>query len=166
MLKILQARLQKYLNQELQDAQAGFLKVKGTKNQIANIRWVTGKAREFQKNTYFCFTDYEKAFDCLDYNKLWKILKEMEIPEHLTCLLRNLYVGQEVTVRTRHGIMDWFKIGKRICQDCTLSPCLFNLYAEYIMQNIGLDKSQAGIKLAGEISITSDMQMTPPLCRK
>ena len=106
------------------------------------------KAREFQKNIYFCFIDYAKAFDCVDLNKPWKILKEMGIPDHLTCLLRNLYTGQEATVRTGHGKTDWFKIGKGICQDCILSPCLFNLYAEYIMRNAGLEEAQAGIKIA------------------
>ena len=107
------------------------------------------KAREAQKNIYFCFIDYAKAFNCVDHNKLWKILQEMGIPDSLTCLLRNLYAGQEVTVRTGHGTMDWYKIGKGVCQSCTLSPCLFNLYAEYIMQNAGLDESQAVIKIAG-----------------
>ena len=107
------------------------------------------KAREFQKNIYFCFIDYAKAFDCVDHNKLWKILKEMGIPDHLTCLLRNLYAGQEATVRTGHGPTDWFQIGKGVRQGCILSPCLFNLYAEYIMRNAGLDEAQAGIKIAG-----------------
>ena len=107
------------------------------------------KAREFEKNIYFCFIDYAKAFDGVDHNKLWKILKEMEIPDHLTCLLRNLYAGQEATVRTEHGTADWFQIGKGVCQQCILSPCLFNLYAEYIMRNAGLDEAQAGIKIAG-----------------
>ena len=106
------------------------------------------KAREFQKNIYFCFIDYEKAFDCVDHNKLWKILQEMGIPDHLTCLLRNLYTGQEATVRTGHGTTDWFQIGKGVCQGCILSPCLFNLYAEYIMRNAGLEETQAGIKIA------------------
>ena len=118
-------------------------------NGCANICWITEKAIEFQKNIYFCFIDYAKAFDCVDHNKLWKILKEMRVPDHLTCLLRNLYAGQEVTVRTRHGKMDWFQIGKGVCQGCILSPCLFNLYAEYIMRNAGLDEAQAGIKIAG-----------------
>ena len=127
MLKILQARLQKYLNQELPDVQAGFRKGRGTRGQIANICWIIEKAREFQKNIYFCFIDYTKAFDCVDLNKLWKILQEMEIPHHLTWLLWNLYAGQETTVRTAHGTMDWFKIGKEIWQGCMLSPCLFNL---------------------------------------
>ena len=149
MLKILQARLQQYVNRELPDVQAGFRKGRGTRDQIANIRWIMEKAREFQKNIYFCFIDYAKAFDCVDHNKLWKILKEMGIPDHLTCLLRNLYAGQEATVRTGHGTTDWFQIGKGVCQGCILSPCLFNLYAEYIMRNAGLEETQAGIKIAG-----------------
>ena len=107
------------------------------------------KAREFQKSIYFCFIDYAKAFDCVDHNKLWKILQEMEIPEHLTWLLRNLYAGQEATVRTGHGTTDWFQIGKGACQGCILSPCLFNFYAEYIMRKAGLEEAQAGIKMAG-----------------
>ena len=124
MLKILQARLQQYVNHELPDVQAGFRKGKGTRDQIANIRWIMERAREFQKNIYFCFIDYAKAFDCVDHNKLWKILKEMGIPDHLTCLLRNLYAGQEATVRTGHGTRDWFQIGKGVHQGCILSPCL------------------------------------------
>ena len=127
MLKIFQAQLQQHVNWELPDVQAGFRKGRGTRNQIANICQVTEKAREFQKNTYFCFINYAKAFDCVDHNKLWKILKEMGIPDHLTCLLRNLYAGQEAIVRTGHGTTDWFKIGKGECQGCILSPCLFNL---------------------------------------
>ena len=126
MLKILQARLQQYVNRELPDVQAGFRKGRGTRDQIANIRRIMEKAREFQKNIYFCFIDYAKAFDCVGHNKLWKILKEMGIPDHLTCLLRNLYAGQEATVRTGHGTTDWFQIGKEICQGSILSPCLFN----------------------------------------
>ena len=122
MFKILQARLQQYVNQELPDVQAGFRKDRGTRDQIANIPWIIEKAREFQKNIYFCFIDYSKAFDCVDDNKLWKILKEMGIPDHLTCLLRNLYAGQEATVGTRHGTTDWFQIGKGVRQDCILSP--------------------------------------------
>ena len=149
MLKILQARLQQYVNRELPEVQAGFRKGRGTRDQIANIRWIMEKAREFQKNIYFCFIDYAKAFDCVDHNKLWKILKEMGIPDHLTCLLRNLYAGQEATVRTGHGTTDWFQIGKGVHQGCILSPCLFNLYAEYIMRNAGLEEAQAGIKIAG-----------------
>ena len=133
MLKILQARLQWFTNSELPDVQAGFRKVKGTRCQIANIHWIIEKAREFQKNIYFCLIDYAKAFDCVDHNKLWKILKEMGIPDHLTCLLRNLYAGQEAIVRTGHGTTDWFQIGKGVCQCYILLPCLFNLYADYIM---------------------------------
>ena len=153
------------MNWELPDVQAGFQKGRGTRDQIASICWIIEKAR-FQKNIYFCFTDYAKAFDCVDHNKLWKILKEMGIPDHLTCLLKHQYAGQEATVRTRHGTSDWFKIGKRVHQGCILSPCLFNLHAEYIMWNTGLDEAQAGIKLPGEISITSDTQTTPPLRQK
>ena len=133
MLKILQARLQQYVNRELPDVQAGFRKGRGTRDQIANIRWVIKKAREFQKNIHFCFIDYARAFDCMHQHKLWKILQEMGIPDHLTCLLRNLYAGQEATIRTGHGTTDWFQIRKGVCQGCILSPCLFNLYAEYIM---------------------------------
>ena len=140
------------MNCELPDVQAGFRKGRGTRDQIANILWIIEKAREFQKNIYFCFIDYAKAFDCVDHNKLWKILKEIGIPDHLTCLLRNLYAGQEATVRTRHGITGWFQIGKGVCKGCILSPCLFNLYAEYIMRNAGLDEAQAGIKIAGRNS--------------
>ena len=121
------------------------------RNQIANICWIIEKAREFQKNIYFCFIDYAKAFDYVDRNKLWKILKEMGIPDHLTCLLRNLYAGQETTVRTGHGTTDWFQIGKGVHQGCILSPCLFSFYAEYIMRNAGLEEAQAGIKFAGRI---------------
>ena len=127
---------------------------------------VIEKAREFQKTIYFCFIDYAKAFDCVDHNKLWKIMKEIGIPDDLTCLLINLYVGQEATVRTGHGTTDSFQIGKGVCQGCILSPCLFNLYAEYIMRNAGLEEAQVKSKLPGEISITSDMQMTPPLWQR
>ena len=148
MLKILQARLQKYVNHELPDLQAGFRKGRGTRDQIANVRWIIEKARELQKNIYFYCIDYAKAFDCVDHNKLWKILKEMGIPDHLTCLLGNLYAGQEVTVRTGHGTTDWFQIGKEVRQGCILSPCLFNFYAEYIMRNAGLEETQTGIKIA------------------
>ena len=137
------------MNRKIPDVQAGFRKGRGTSDQIANICWITKKAREFQKNIYFCFIDYTKAFDYVDHNKLWKILKEMGIPDHLTFLLRNLYAGQEATVRTRHETTDWFQIRKGICQGCILSPCLFNLYAEYIMRNTALDEVQAGIKIAG-----------------
>ena len=125
MLKILQARLQQYMNRELPDVQAGFRKGRRTRDQTANICWINEKAREFQKNFYFCFIDYAKAFDCVDHNKLWKILKEMGISDHLTCLWRNLYAGQEATVRTGHGTTDWFQLGKGVRQGCILSPCLF-----------------------------------------
>ena len=151
MLRILQARLQKYVNCKLPDVQAEFRKGRGTKDQIANICWIIEKVREFQKNIGFCFIDYAKAFDCVDHNKLWKILKEMRIPDHLTCLLRYLYAGQEATVRTGHGTTDWFQIGKEVHQGCILSPCLFNLYAGYIMRNAWLDESSlnlAWIKIA------------------
>ena len=148
MLKILQARLQQYINYELPDVQAGFRKGRGTTDQIANIHWIIEKARDFQKNIYFCFIDYTKDFDCVDHNKLWKILKEMGIPDHMTCLLRNLYAGQEATVRTRHGTTDWFQVGKGVCQGCILSPCLFNLYSEYIRRNAGLDEAHTGINIA------------------
>ena len=149
MLKILQARLQQYVNRELPDVQAGFRKGRGTRDQIASICWIMEKAREFQKNIYFCFIDYAKAFHCVDHNKLWKILKEMGIPDLLTCLLRNLYADQEATVRTGHGTTDWFQIGKGVHQGHMFSPCLFNLYAEYRMRNAGLEEAQAGIKIAG-----------------
>ena len=147
MLKILQPRLQQYVNRELPDSQAGFRKGRGTRDQIANICWIIKKAREFQKTIYF-FVVYAKAFDCVDHNKLWKILQEIGIPDHLTCLLRNLYAGQEATVRTGHATMDWFQIGKGVHQGCILSPWLFNLYAEYIMKNAGVDEAQDGIKIA------------------
>ena len=143
MLKILilQDRLQQYGNHELPDVHAGFKKGRGTRDRSANICWIIEKAREFQKNIYFCFIDYTKAFDCVDHNKLWKILKEMGLPDHLTCLLRNLYAGKEATVRTGHGTTDWFQIRKGVHQGCVLSPCLFNLYAEYIMWNARLDET-------------------------
>ena len=134
------------MNCELPNVQAGFRK---GRDQIANICWIIEKAREFQKHIYFCFIDYAKAFDYVDDKKLWKILKEMGIPDHLTCLLRNLYLGQEAAVRTGHGTTDWFQIGKGVRQGCILSPCLFNFYAEYIMRNAGLGEAQAGIKVAG-----------------
>ena len=136
------------MNLELPDVQAGFKKDRGTIDQIANISWIIEKAREFQKNIYFCFMDYTKAFDCVDHNKLWKILQKMGLPDHLTCLMRNLYSGQEATVRTQHGTTDWFQIRKRVCQSCILSLCLFNVYAENILRNAGLDEAQAGIKTA------------------
>uniref|UniRef100_A0A4W2C1Y7 RNA-directed DNA polymerase n=1 Tax=Bos indicus x Bos taurus TaxID=30522 RepID=A0A4W2C1Y7_BOBOX len=148
MLKILQGRLQRYVNCELPDVQAGFRKGRGTRDEIDNICWIIEKEREFQKNISFCFIDDVKTVDCVDHNKLWKILKEMGLPDHLTCLLRNLYAGQEATVRTGHETTDWFQIGKGVRQGCILSPCLFNLYAEYIMRNDGLDEIQAGIKIS------------------
>ena len=160
------SQAQQYVNRELPDVQAGFRKGRGTRDQIGNIRWIMEKAREFQKNIYFCFIDYAKTFDCVEHNKLWKILKEMGIPDHPTCLLRNLHAGQEATVRTGHGTTDWFQIGKGVCQDCRLSPCLFTFYAEYIMRNAGLEEAQLESRLLGEITITSDKQMTPPLWQK
>ena len=136
------------MNHEFPDVQAGFRKGRGTRDQIANICWIIKEAKEFQKNIYFCFIDYAKTFDCVDHHKLWKILKEMGMPDHLTCFLRNLYAGQEATIRIGHETTDWFQIGKGVHQGCILSPCLFNLYAEYIMRNTGLDKAQARIKIA------------------
>ena len=152
---------------ELLDVQAGFRKGRGTRDQITNIHWITEKARVLQKNIYFHFINYAKAFDCVDHSKLWKILQEMGMPDHLTCLLRSLYAGQEATVRTGHGTMDWFQIGKEVCQGCILSPCLFNLHAEYIScETRGWMKHRLDSRLPGEISITSDMQITPPLWQK
>ena len=149
MTKILQARLQQYMNRELPDVQLGFRKGRGTRDQIANICWITEKAKEFQNIIYFCFIAYAKLFDCVDHIKLWKILKDKGIPDHLTYLLRNLFAGQDATVRTGHGTTDWFQIGKGVRQGCILSPCLFNLHAEYMMRNAGLEEAQAGIKIAG-----------------
>ena len=146
------------MNCEIPGVQAGFRKGRGIRDQIASLHWIIKKAREFQKNIYFCFIDYPKAFDCVDHNKLWKILKKMGIPDRLTCLLRNLYARQEATIRTGHGTTNWFQIGKGASQGCILSPCLFNLYAKYIMRNAGLEEEQAGI--------TSDMQMIPLLWQK
>ena len=166
MLKILQARLQQYVNHELPDVQAGFRKGRGTRGQITNIHWIIEKAREFQKNINLCFIDYAKVFDCMDHNKLWKILKEMGIPDHLNCLFRNLYAGQEGTARTEHGTTDWFQIRKGVHQGCILPPCLFNFYAEYIMRNAGLEEAQAGIKIAGRNINNLNMQMTPILWQK
>ena len=149
-LKILQARLQKHVNWALPDVQAGFRKCRGTRDQIANIYRIIDKAREFQKN--ICFIDYDKAFYCMDHNKLWKILKEMGIPVHLTCLLRNLCAGKEATIRTLHGTTDWFKIGKIVRQGFILPPCLFNWYVESIMQNARMDEAQLESRLLGEIN--------------
>ena len=151
MFKILQVRLQQYVNRELPDVQARFRKGRGTKDQIANISWTIGKAREFQKNTYFCFIECVKSFDCVDHNKLWKILKKMGISDHLTCLQRNLYAGQEATVRTGHGTTDWFQVGKGVRQGCILSPSLFNLYADCIMQNAGWKKHKLESRFLREI---------------
>ena len=133
------------MNQELPDIQAWFRKGRGTRDQIANIHWIREKETEFQKNIYFCFIDYARAFDCVDHSKLWNILQEMGIPDYLTSLLRNLYAGQDATVRTGH---EQFQTGKGVHQVGIVSPCLFNLYAEYIMRNVGLDESQAGMKIA------------------
>ena len=152
------------MNCELPDVPAGFRQGRGTRDQIANICWII-KSRRVPKKIY-CFIDCVKAFDCVDHNKLWKILKEMGIPDHLTCLLRNLYAGQEATVRTGHETTDWFQIGRGVHQGYILSPCSFNLYAEYIMRNTGLEDAQLESRFPGEISITSDMQMTPPLWQK
>ena len=148
MLKILQARLQQYVNHEIPDVQAVFRKGRGTRDQIANTRWIIGKTREFQTIIYFCLIDYAKAFNCVNHNKLWKILKEMGILDHLTFPLRNLYAGQEATIRNGHGTTDWFQVGKGVCQDCISSPCLLNLHAEYIMRNAGLNEAQVGIKIS------------------
>ena len=166
-LKILEVRLQQYVNHQTPDVQAGFRKARRTRDQITNICWIIQKARvPEKKKTYFCFIDYAKAFDCVDHYKLWKILKEMGTPDHPTCLLINQYVDQEATVRTGHGTTDWFQIGKGVCQGCILSPCLFKLYAEYVMRNAGLEDAQAGIKITGRNINNSDMQMTPPLGQK
>ena len=148
MLKILQARHEQYMNQELLDVQAGFRKGRGARDQIANICWIIEKATEFKKNVYFRFIEYAKAFDCVDHNKLWKFLQEMGTADHLTCLLRSRYAGQEATVRTGHETTDWFNISKGVWQGCILLPGLFNLYAVYILQNARLDEAQAGIKIA------------------
>ena len=148
MLKILQGRLHQYVNREIPNVQAGFRKGRGTRDQITKLHWIIAKARELLKNTYLCFIDYVKAFDSVEHIKLWKILKKMGIPDHLTCLLRNLCTGQETTDRTGPGTTDWFRTGKGVHQGYILSPCLFNLYAEYIMQNAGLEEAQAGIKIA------------------
>ena len=164
MFKILQARLQHTVCESwTSDVQSGFRKGRETRDQIANICGIIEKAREFQKNIYFCFIDHAKAFDYVDHNKLWKILKEMGIPDHLTCPLRNLYASKKATVRTGHRTTDWFQIGKEVHQGCIWSPCLFSLYAEYIMRSAGLDEAQAGIRIAGRNINNLSMQMTPPL---
>ena len=154
------------MNCELLNVQAGFRKGRGTRSQIANLCWIIETAREFQKTSTSALLTTPKAFDYVDHNKLWKILKDMGIPDHLICLLTNLYAGQEATVRTGHGKMRWFKIGKGVQQGCILLPCLSNFYAEYIMRNAGLKENKLESRLPAEISITSDMQMTPPLGQK
>ena len=153
------------MNHELPDVQAGFRKGKGTRDQIANIRWIIEKAREFQKNIYFCFIDYAKAFDCVDHNKVWKILKEMGISNHLTCLLRNLCAGQEETVRTGHGTTDWFQIGKGVHQAVYCHP-VYLTYVQSTSCEMGWMKHKLESRLPGKISITSDRQITPPLWQK
>ena len=166
MLKILQARPQQYVNHELADVQAGFRKGRVTRDQIANICWIMEKAREFQKNIYFCFIDYAKAFDFVDHNKLWKILKEMGMPEHLTCLLRNLYASEEATVRTGRGTRDWFQIGKGEVKAVYCHPAYFTSMQSTSSETLDWKKHKLESRLLGEISITSDMQMTAPLWQK
>ena len=165
MLKILQARLQQYMNRELPDVPAGFRKDRGTRDQIANIDG-SSKKQESSENIYFCFIDYARALDCVDHNNLWKILKEMGIQDHLTCLLRNLYAGQEAAVRTGHGTTDWFQIRKGVCQGCILSPAYFTSMQSISREMLGWMKNKLESRLLGEISITSDIQMTPPLWQK
>ena len=154
------------MNRELPDVQAGFRKGKGTRDQIANICWINKKAREFQKNIYFCFIDYAKAFDSVDHNKLGKILKEMGIPDHLTYLLESLYAGKEATVRTGHGTTDWFQIGKGVHQGCILSPAYLSSMQSTSREMLDWRKYKLESRLPGEISITSDMQMMTPLWQK
>jgi len=166
MLKILQARLQQYVNCEVSGVQDGFRKSRGTRDQIANICWIKEKAREFQKNIYFCFIDYVKAFDCVDHNKLWKILKEMGIPDHLTCLLRNLHAPQEATVRTGHGTTDWFQIGKEYIEAVYCHPAYLTYMQSTSCEMLGWTKHKLESRLLGEISITLYMQMIPPLWQK
>ena len=163
MLKILQARIQQYVNHELSDVQAGFRKGRGTRDQITNIHWIIEEAREFQKNIYLYFIDFD--FDCVNHIKLWKILKELGTPGHLTFFQRNLYAGQKATIRSCHQTTDWFQIRKGV-QGCVLSPCLFNLYEEYIMWNVRLMKHKLESRFLREISITSDTEMTPPFWQK
>ena len=163
MLIVLQARLQQCMNRELPDVQVGFRKGRGTRDQVANIRWIIKKAREFQKNICFCFIDYTKAFDCVDHKKLWKILQAMGKLDHLICLPRNLYAGQEATVRTGHGTTDWFEIEKGVHQGCILLPCSFNYMRSTSCKTLGWKKHKLESGLLGEISITSDMQMIPIL---
>ena len=166
MLKILQTILQQYVNRELLDVQAGFRKGRGIRDQTANILWNMERAREFQKNIYFCFIDYTKAFDYVDHDKLWKILREMGIPDHLTCLLKNLHEGQEATVRTGHGTIDWFKLGKEYVKAVYCYPAYLTSVQSTSCEKLGWMKHKLESRLLGEISITSDMQMTPPLWQK
>ena len=166
MLKILQVSLQQYVNHELPDVQAGFRKGRGTRGQIANIRWIIKKAREFQKSIYFCFIGYAKAFDCVDHNKLWKFLQEMGIPDHLTCLVRNLYVGQEATVRTGHGTTDWFQTEKGVHQAVYCHPAYLIYMQSTSYEMPGWMKHKLELRLPGEVPINSDMQMIPPLWQK
>ena len=154
------------MNRELPDVQASFRKGRGTSEQTANIHWIMEKAREFQKNIYFCFIDYAKAFDCVDHNKLWKILKQMGIPDHLTCLLRNLYAGQEATVRTGHGTADWFQIKKEYVKAVYCHPAYLTSMQNTLRETLDWEKYKLESRLPREISITSDMQMTPPLWQK
>ena len=166
-MRIVSQRASLSIPDELPVVQASLRKGRGTRDQIANIHWIIEKAREFLKNLHSCFIDYAKAFDCVDHNKLWKILQDLGILDHLTCLLRNLNAGQEATVRTIHGTTDWFQIRKGVHQGCILSSCLFNLYAEYIMRNIGLVEAQAGIKIAGRnINNFLYPDVAPPLWQK
>ena len=165
-VKILQARLQQYMNREFPDIHAGFRKGRGTRDQIANIRWIIEKMREFQKNIYFCFMDYAKAFDCMDHNKLWEILQEMGIPNHLTCLLRNLYAGWEATVRTRHGTQTGSKLGKEYIKAVYCQPAYLTSMQSTSCEMLGWMKHKLESRLPGEISIISDIQMTPPLWQK
>ena len=166
MLKILQARLHQYVNHELPNVKLVLEKADEPEIKLPTSVGSWKKQESSKENIYFCFLDYAKVFECVDHNKLWKILKEMGIPDNLICLLRNLYAGQEAMVRTGHGSTDCFQIGKGVCQGCILSPCLFNFYAEYIMRKLGWKKHKLESRLPGEISITSDMQMTPPLWQK
>ena len=163
MLKILQARFQQCVKCEFSDVQAGFRKGRGSRDQIVNIHWIIEKTREFQKNIYFCFIDYTKTFDCVDHNKLWKILKEMGIPDHLPCLLRNLYAGQEATVRTRHGTKDWFQIGKGVCQAVYCHPVYLTSMQSTSCEMLGWMNHKLELRFQGKIATTSDMQMAPLL---
>ena len=166
MLKVLQARLHQYVNWELPAVQARFRKGRGIRDQIANFHCIILKAREFQKNIYFCFIDYTKSFDCVDHNKLQKILQGMGTPNHLTCLLRNLYAGQEAMVRTRQGTTEWFQIGKGVSQGCILSPAYLTYMQSISWEMLSWKKHKLESRLSGEISVTSDTQMIPSLWQK